>query len=405
MPIFSRDIVTVNKGRNMIYPLASSTWDDKEIAAIQRVVDSGMFTMGDNVRRFEEAFAAKHGKKYGVMVNSGSSANLVGVAALTLKQERPLQRGDEVLVPAVSWSTTYYPWHQYGIKLRFVDVELDTLNIDTSLLEAALTPQTRAVCAVSILGNPAALGELRAFCDKHGLYLFEDNCESLGATLGGKLAGSFGDLGTFSFFFSHHIATMEGGMVLTDDFELYCLLRAVRNHGWTRDQPPGSPLFDARDDDFFEAYRFVVPGYNVRPVELSGAIGLAQIEKLDDIVDGRRRNAAHFQSLFAGDKRFITQKENGRSSWFALTLILNPDLALDRKRILGALKEADIGYRIITGGCFLRQDVIRHLEHSAAGPIVKANIAHDHGFFVGNHAFDVRPQIDLLHSVLDKAAQ
>lgn len=389
----------------MTYPLAASTWDDKEIAAINRVVESGMFTMGDNVRRFEEAFARKHGKKYGVMVNSGSSANLVGVAALTLRKVRPLQRGDEVLVPAVSWSTTFYPWHQYGVKLRFVDVDLHTLNIDAGLLEAALTPQTRAVCAVSILGNPAALEQLRAFCDQHDLYLFEDNCESLGATLGGKLTGTFGDLGTFSFFFSHHIATMEGGMVLTDDFELYCLLRALRNHGWTRDQPPGSPLFEARGDDFFEAYRFVVPGYNLRPVELSGAIGLAQLDKVDAIVEGRRRNAAHFQARFAGDERFIIQKENGKSSWFSFTIIINPELKLDRKAILGALKASDIGYRIITGGCFLHQDVIRHLEHSTAGPIVKANIAHDHGFFVGNHAFDLRSQIDLLHSVLDKAAR
>lgn len=389
----------------MIFPLASSTWDDKEIAAINRVVESGMFTMGDNVRRFEEAFAAKHDKKYAVMVNSGSSANLVGVAALTLKQQRPLQRGDEVLVPAISWSTTFYPWHQYGIKLRFVDVELNTLNLDVSLLEAALTPQTKAVCAVSILGNPAALGQLRDFCRQHDLYLFEDNCESLGASLDNQLTGTFGDLSTFSFFFSHHIATMEGGMVLTDDFELYCLLKALRNHGWTRDQPPGSPLFDGRDDDFFEAYRFVIPGYNLRPVELSGAIGLAQIEKLDAVVEGRRRNAAHFQSKFAGDERFIIQKENGKSSWFSFTVIINPELKLDRKAILGALKAADIGYRIITGGCFLRHDVIRHIEHSCAGPISAANLAHDHGFFVGNHAHDLSKEIDLLYHTLDEAAR
>lgn len=389
----------------MTYPLASSTWDDKEIAAINKVVESGMFTMGDNVRRFEEAFAAKHGKKYAVMVNSGSSANLIGVAALTLKKERPLQRGDEVLVPAISWSTTFYPWHQYGIKLRFVDVDLATLNVDFSLLEAALTPQTKAVCAVSILGNPAALDKMRDFCRKHDLYLFEDNCESLGASLNGELTGTFGDLSTFSFFFSHHIATMEGGMVVTDDFELYCLLKALRNHGWTRDQPPGSPLFEAREDDFFEAYRFVVPGYNLRPLELSGAIGLAQLEKLDDLIEGRRSNAAHFQSKFAGDERFIIQKENGRSSWFSFTIIINPAWNLDRKSILGALKAADIGYRIITGGCFLRHDVIRQIEHTSSSPITAANLAHNHGFFVGNHSFDLRPQIDVLHDVLDRAAR
>ena len=214
----------------LFYDLASSSWGQEELDALQRVIASGQLTMGPCVRQFEEAFAAKFGLKHALMVSSGSAANLVGVAALFHKRDRPLHRGDEVIVPSISWATTYYPLQQYGLRLRFVDVDLFTLNIDVSQLERALTPRTRMVVAVSILGNPCALDELRAFCDRHGLYLFEDNCESMGATLDSKPCGSFGHVNTFSSFFSHHISTMEGGVLATDDTELYHLARSMRAH-------------------------------------------------------------------------------------------------------------------------------------------------------------------------------
>jgi CDP-6-deoxy-D-xylo-4-hexulose-3-dehydrase len=388
----------------MYYDLASSSWGDEEIQAIQRVVDSGRFTMGENVSRFEDAFTRKFGTKHALMVSSGSTANLVGIAALFYKKGRPLQRGDEVIVPSVSWATTYYPLQQYGLKLRFLDVELDTLNMDVSQLEKALTPRTRMVVAVSILGNPCALDVIRKFCDEHGLYLFEDNCESMGAKLNGKLCGTFGDIGTFSSFFSHHISTMEGGVLVTNDTELYHLARSIRAHGWTRDVPADSPIYEKRDDDFYEAYRFILPGYNARPLELSGAIGVEQLKKLDSMVETRRRNARVFVDLFKDDERFIIQRENGESSWFAFTVILNPKFNIDRKKIMNAMKETDIGYRIITGGNFLRHDVIKYFDHECVGEIRNANIAHDRGFFVGNHPHDVTPQIRRFHEVLTGAA-
>lgn len=388
----------------MFYELASSSWGNEEIDAMQRVIQTGLFTMGANVRSFEEDFARKFGVKHALMVSSGSAANLVGVGALFFTRNRPLQRGDEVIVPAISWSTTYYPLQQYGLRLRFVDVELDTLNMDVSRLEAALTPKTRMVMAVSILGNPAALDVMRAFCDKHGLYLFEDNCESMGATLNGQLTGTFGDIGTFSSFFSHHIATMEGGVVVTNNTELYHIAKSMRAHGWTRDLPPDTDIYEKRDDDFYEAYRFILPGYNARPLELSGAIGIEQLKKLDGMIAVRRRNAALFTRLFKGDDRFIIQRENGNSSWFSFTVILNPQFDIDRKRVMQTLKDADIGYRIITGGCFLRHDAIKYFDYDTVGPIVNANLAHDRGFFVGNHPQDLTPQITRLHEVLTRAA-
>ena len=386
----------------MTYELAADTWGPEEKAAIEDVIASGRLTMGPKVAEYEVAFAKYFGRKYAVMVNSGSSANLVGVASLFYRKSKPLQAGDEVIVPAISWSTTYHPLQQYGLKLKFVDVELETLNMDVSQLEAALTPKTRMIVGVSILGNPAALDTMRSFADAHDLIFFEDNCESMDAELKGQKTGTFGDFGTFSSFFSHHVSTIEGGYILTDDAELNDLARSIRAHGWTRDVSDGSSLFETRDDDFFEAYRFILPGYNVRPQEINAAVGLEQLKKLPGFTAARRKNLAHFQSVFGDDDRFITQRENGQSSSFCFTIILNPEKNLDRTEVMSALKKADIGFRIITGGCFPRHEVIKHFDYELLGEMTNGNLAHDQGFFVGNHPFDLTSEINELHNVLDQ---
>ena len=385
----------------MFYELASSSWGDEEIKALHKVIDSGMFTMSENVSRFERDFEKKFGVKHALMVSSGSTANLVGIAALFYDRKNPLKRGDEVIVPAISWSTTYYPLQQYGLKLKFVDVELETLNMDVSKLEEALTKRTKMVVAVSILGNPCALEVMRSFCDKHGLIFFEDNCESMGASLNGKLTGTFGDIGTFSSFFSHHISTIEGGILVTDNEEIYHAAKSMRAHGWTRDLPSDTKIYEKRGDEFYEAYNFILPGYNARPLELSGAVGVEQLKKLDSLLDARRKNGKLFQELFGSDERFIIQKENGKSSWFAFTVILNPKFGIDRQAAFNALKEADIGYRIITGGNFLRHPVIKHFDYEVVGEAKNADIAHDRGFFVGNHPTDITPQLEKFREVLD----
>lgn len=388
----------------MFYELSASTWGPEETEALRHIMERGRYTMGEEVAAFEREFAAYFGMQHGVMVNSGSSANLVAVASLFYKKDRPLSRGDEVIVPAISWSTTYHPLYQYGLKLRFVDVDLATLNMDVPKLERALTPRTRAIVAVSILGNPAALDVIERFARDHGLYLIEDNCESMDAELNGRKTGTFGHLNTFSFFFSHHISTMEGGIVLTNDLELDHLLRSLRAHGWTRDLPPDSPLYERSGDDHFEAYRFILPGYNVRPLELSGAIGREQLKKLPAMTECRRRNMAIFHRLFAGDDRFLLQCENGKSSCFSFTIILNPAHRADRNGVFEALRRADIGFRIITGGCFLKHDVIRYYDYSVVdGAVPNADLAHERGFFVGNFPHDLTPQLTRLREVLDRA--
>ena len=385
--------------RKTQYNLVESSWGEDEIKVLHEVISSGCFTMGDRVAKFESSFAKKIGAKYALMTSSGSTANLIGVAALFFRKEKPLSRGDEVIVPSISWATTYYPLQQYGLKLKFVDVELDTLNIDVLQLENALTSKTRMVVAVNVLGNPCHLDLIRKFCDSHDLILFEDNCESLGAELRGKQCGTFGDFGTFSFFFSHHISTMEGGMLITDDEEIFHIAKSVRAHGWTRDIPDNKGIYEKNAEDFFEAYRFIFPGYNVRPLEMSGAVGLVQLKKVDEMLLVRRKNAEVFKELFASDDRFILQREIGKSSWFSFVVILNPE-KIDRKRVLTGLKNASIGFRIVTGGNFLRHDVINFFDYECVGNIKNANFIHDNGFFVGNFPRDLSSELNYFHKTL-----
>jgi len=388
------------------FELASSTWGNEEKQAVLEVLNSNKYTMGEKVREFEERFAQYFGMKYAVMTNSGSSANLIAVASLFYKKENPLKRGDEVVVPCISWATTFHPLQQYGLKMKFVDIDLHTLNCDIEELKKVVTEQTKMIIAVSILGNPCQFDEITQLCNENDIILFEDNCESMGAKFNGRYTGTFGLVNTFSTFFSHHISTMEGGLVLTDDKEIYNLLKSLRNHGWTRGQDEDSPIFGRKDEDFFEAYRFILPGYNLRPTEIQGAVGNVQLSKLEKFVRNRRMNAEHFVNLFKNDERFIIQREIGESSWFSFTMIINPELNLDystspRQKVLKRLKDANIEHRIITGGNILRHDVIRHYDYTA-GKSTNADIAHYNGFFVGNHPYDIRDKIDYLHETLKK---
>lgn len=390
------------KNMNKIYKynLASNSWGNEELLAIQKVIDNDYFTMGSMVDQFEIDFARKFGSRYAVMVNSGSSANLLVFAALSYKKNNPLQPGDEVIVPSLSWATTYYPIHQYGMKLVFVDIDLYSLNMDFNLLESALSERTRAIFVPNILGNPANLLEIQAFCQKHNLYLLEDNCESMGAKLKGKYTGTFGICGTFSTFFSHHISTMEGGMIVTDDEEIYHLLLCLRAHGWSRQLPLQNKVCVKSTDSFYESYRFILPGYNVRPLEMSGAIGIAQLKKLDRFLQVRRENARIFQRLFANDERFILQAENDTSSWFGFSIVIKKDSAIARDRVVEILEAAGIEVRPIVTGNFLKNDVIHHLNHRVVGDHKNAQYVHEQGFFVGNHQFNIDDGLEYLSKTL-----
>lgn len=383
----------------MKYELASSSWDKEEIEAIKSVIDNDMYTMGKSVRQFEEDFARFTGHKYCVMVNSGSSANLLAVAAMFYKKDNPLQRGDEVIVPAVSWATTYYPLYQYGLRLKFVDVDINTLNFDLQQLAAAVSDKTRMIFAVNLLGNPNDYDEIKRIINNRNICLLEDNCESLGGSYKGKPLGSIGLMGTYSTFFSHHMSTMEGGLIGTDNEELYHILLCLRSHGWTRHLPQENKLCVKSDNHFEESWRFILPGYNVRPIEMMGAIGIEQLKKLPEFLRHRRKNAEYFKKLFANDDRFILQQEISQSSWFGFSFLIKDD-AVDRTRLIQKLTEANIETRPIVAGNFARKEVVKYFDYETFGDLKNADYVDKNGFFVGNHQFGITDKLDYLHTVL-----
>lgn len=383
------------------YSLASSSWGTEEIEAIQGVIDSGMYSMGSKVKEFETQFAKYFGSSYAVMVNSGSSANLLMIAALFYKKENPLQRGDTVIVPAVSWATTYSPLYQYGLKLKFVDIDLKTLNYDLDALKGALTEDVKAIVAVNLLGNSNDFNRIREIIDARKIYLIEDNCESMGATFDGKYLGTLGLMGSFSSFFSHHISTMEGGVVITEDEELYHIMLSIRAHGWTRNLPDKNFVSGVKSSDpFEESFKFVLPGYNLRPLEMSGAIGIEQLKKLPDFIRVRRENAKHFHSLFKEHDDFIIQEELGESSWFGFSLILNSGSKKTRAEVVSLLQENGVDVRPIVSGNFAKNDVLKWFDYEIYGELMNANHLDTNGFFIGNHQFDIRDKITEVYKLL-----
>lgn len=386
------------------YPLATSSWDQAEIDSIQSVIKNGMFSMGPKVAECEKNFAAYVNSKYCVMASSGSAANLIMVASLFYRKENPLKRGDEVIVPAISWSTTYYPLYQYGLKLKFVDVDLETLNFDLKALEKAISPKTKLIMAVNLLGNPNDFGQVQKLIQGKNIELIEDNCESMGATFNNKQAGTFGNMGTFSCFFSHHISTMEGGFVVTDDEELYHILLCLRAHGWTRNLPKYNHVTGTKSDNAFEeSFKFALPGYNVRPLEMSGAIGIEQIKKLPNFIDVRRQNAEVFVQLFKDDPNLIIQKEIGQSSWFGFSFVIRPESKVNRLALIDHLTQAGVECRPIVTGNFAKNDVLKWFDYEIHGELKNADRVDQYGFFVGNHQVSMVEQIKKLRVLMNES--
>lgn len=385
----------------MEYRLSDDTWDEKESEAIDRVLASGRFSMGERVAEFEKAFAEKFGVRYALMVSSGSAANLLAAAGLVYSGR--LHKGDEVIVPAVSWSTTYFPLYQMGLKLRFVDIDRETLNMDIHKLEAAITEKTRLVCLVNLLGNPNDFDSVKRICAGKNIIIMEDNCESLGAEYKGRKAGTFGLVGTFSTFYSHHLCTMEGGVTVTDDEELYHYMLSIRAHGWTRNLPRDSKIYQKSENDFYESFNFIVPGFNLRPLEMEGAAGLEQLGKMDGIIAQRRENAAYFRERMREIPGARIQKEIGESSWFGFAVVLEGENAGKRDRVVRELSAKGIEVRPIVAGNFTRNRVIGYMDYSIHGSLEAADEIHDNGFFVGNHSKSNLAEIGYFIDVLKGA--
>ena len=343
-------------------------------------------TMGAKVRAFERAFADHVGSKHAIMVNSGSSANLLGLAVLSSPSlPGALRPGDEVIVPAVTWSTTLAPILQHGCVPVLVDVDQRTLNMRPEDLEAARSAKTRAIMPVHLLGNPIAMGAVMEFARKHDLWVIEDTCESLGSEVDGRQVGTFGDLGAYSFYFSHHITTIEGGMLVTDDDTMADLARSIRAHGWTRDMTDRAEL-EAANPWIDPRFLFVHIGYNLRPMEIQAAFGLVQIRRLSEFNDQRRANAAYLLSRLADlsdELEFVAEQEGGRSTWFGFA-VLTKDAAT-RKALSDHLEARRIATRPIVAGNLAVQPAFRDNPHRTVGTLRNATRIGERGLFVGNH--------------------
>lgn len=391
----------------MKFPLIDQTFNAEEIVAVMDVVMSGQLTMAHNVREFEKKFAEYVGAPYAVMVNSGSSANLIALAAAAnFRRSNHLKPGDEVLVPAVCWSTSVWPIFQMGLQPVFVDVDPKTLNVDLVDLERKTTSKTRALLAVHILGNSAPMGKVLEFVNKHNLMLIEDTCESLGSRHGGKVLGTIGAFGTYSFYYSHHMTTGEGGMVTCQTLEDYDLLKCLRAHGWTRELSNRKEL-EAKHSDVDSRFLFVNVGYNVRPMEVQAALGLCQLKKIDDMNANRIYNqtalvkAIETHKKWAHQFEFIKAAEGTSPVWFGFCALLNEKFANKQQAFLKYLSSHGVENRPIVSGNFVRQPALQGLGLTVRPEnFPGAEKINNNGFFIGLHTHKLEPaQLDRLANV------
>ena len=373
------------------FPLVEQNFDADEIVAMTEVLLSGQLTMAGRVREFEKQFAQWIGSPYAVMVNSGSSANLLAVAvAMNPLRSQRLNVGDEVLVPAVCWSTSVWPLVQMGLKPVFVDVDPKTLNVSVEALKAVATPKTRGLLAVHILGNCAPMDAVLDFAKSSGWIVIEDTCESLGSKWKGRALGTLGNFGTYSFYFSHHMTTGEGGMVVCQTAEDYDLLKCLRAHGWTRELSNRADL-ETKHPQVDPRFLFVNAGFNFRPMEIQAALGLKQLAKLDVMNAARIQNRDRLIQALQGHSKWKKQFEFPEAPagaipvWFGFPAILTNET--DLQVFLKRLSAAGVENRPVVSGNFARQPGLALFNAKAdIKHLPGAERVHERGFFIGLHS-------------------
>lgn len=376
-------------------PLVESTYGSEEVNAMVCAILGERLTMSKNVKEFEEMFANKVRSKYAVMVNSGSSANLLGMAVLSNhKYPNGFKKGDKVIVPVVCWSTSVWPIIQMGLEPVFVDVNISTLNADMDEVERLIEADNRirGMVCVHVLGNCPDMKRLMALKNKHSLLLLEDTCESLGSTYNGKHLGTFGECGTFSFYFSHHITTIEGGMIVTDSYDTYELLKCMRAHGWTRNIDASAYKNTMEKHNVSEQFCFVNMGYNLRPMEIQGAMGKVQLGKLSEMNAVRKENYVRLKTVFGNDD-IISQSvilfqvtEHCDCAWFAFPMLLTEMCKKNTIEVCRQLNENGIDTRPVITGNFLKQPIFSDesfFYNVDPNSFTNANHIHEHAFFIG----------------------
>ena len=398
----------------MKIPLAHSGLRENDINAAILVLKSGQLTMGKQVAAFEERIAEYLGTKYFVMVNSGSSANLLMVEALLRpsKGKPKLKQGDCVLVPAIAWPTTIWPLIQLGLNPIFVDINASTLAIDLNEAQQILDEskiEIKAIFPIHPLGYAIPPSQLNEFAERNELLLINDVCESLGSWSEGRHAGNVGIASSYSFYFSHHITTMEGGGIATNDLQVCDDLKSMRSHGWSRDRSDvleWSKDLSSNDSKFL----FVSTGYNVRPTELQAALGFSQIAEIDKFISKRRYIVKRVIEALAGTELSVIGAETFENStsqrthsWMLIPIIVRgKEPASQKKRIVGILNEKEIETRPVLTGNFLAQPSIRRITKNLLPPesFKSASMISETAFLIGAHHDMREDQINFLCETL-----
>lgn len=357
----------------------------------------GWLTTGRFNDQFEAALAQVLGVRHVSTVNSGSSANLIAFSALTSPRlgERAIRPGDEVIGVAAGFPTTVNPILQFGAVPVFVDIDLPTYNIDASLLEAAISPKTKAIMLAHTLGNPFNLEVVTAVCRKHNLWLIEDCCDALGATYQGEPVGTFGDIGTLSFYPAHHITMGEGGAVFTRHDELKPIIDSFRD--WGRDcycQPGRDNTCGKRfcwklgdlPEGYDHKYVYSHLGYNLKITDMQAACALAQLDRLEGFIAKRRENFAYLRDRLASCEEFLVLPEAtpaSNPSWFGFALTLRENAPVDRRDLLGYLDQQKIGTRLLFGGNLLKQPYMRGRNYRVASPLTNTDTVMHRTFWIG----------------------
>jgi CDP-6-deoxy-D-xylo-4-hexulose-3-dehydrase len=369
-------------------PLITPSYGPEEVNEAIDSLLSTRVTMGEKVKHFERLFAEYIGVKHAVMVNSGSSANLLALSILTNPGiKNPIQAGDEVITPAVTWSTTVFPIINCGAVPVLVDIDKDNFNISLEGIKKAITGKTRAIIPVHLLGNPCLMDGLMQIAREHNLYVIEDACEAHGAEFKGRKVGSFGDISTFSFFFSHHITTIEGGMLLTNNDRYAELARGLRVFGWIRDLKDKDKIAK-KHREIDPRFLFINIGYNFRPMELQGGFGIHQIKKLEKFIEIRRENARFWHDKLKKYSRYFTlheEKAGTRHVWFGYPVIVSAKAGFTCKELVAFLEKKGLETRPIMAGNIVEQPAMKLANYRKVGTLPNARFINRNAFFFGNH--------------------
>ena len=389
-------------GQSRIRLIEPTFGTDEIIEALDSLLTTKV-TMGEKVKKFEKLFSKYLKARYATMVNSGSSANLVALSALTNPWfPKRLKKNSEIITSAVTWVTTVYPLTNLNLKPKFVDINLENFCIETDNLEKAVSPNTSLLLPVHLLGNVCDMQRITEIAVEKDLLIMEDCCEAHGAEFKGKKVGTIGDIGTFSFFLSHHITTIEGGMIVTNNDFLHELSKALRAFGWIRDLKLKNK-FRKKYPHIDPRYLFVNLGYNLRPTEIQGAFGLHQIPKLEKFIEMRRENARYWTKKFSQyEDYFILPKEDPRtrSVYFCYPLTIRKEAPFKRGLLVKHLEKKKIDTRPIMSGNLLEQPAIEFIPHLKHGSLPNSKLAMRNSFFFGNHQKIRRQQREYMVDVI-----